>query len=1160
MDKVFLARMLDQSFRSRDARRVSGQLVSLVRRYGIPSFFSNREKALLWLFFLVGRHFPDLSVPAVMARLRETSAENILPGEPGPLRAHLEKRKRQGVRMNINHLGEAVLGEEEAYRRLNIYLEDLKSPDVECISVKISTLYSQIRPLAFEHTVARLEERLAALLRTAEAHRFIRKDGTQAPKVVHLDMEEYRDLALTVAAFTGALDTGGLEQATAGIVLQAYLPDSFPIQQQLTAWAKKRVARGASPIYLRIVKGANREMEHVEAAIRDWPLAPYDSKLDVDANYKRMIDFGMMPENIKTVHLGIASHNLFELAYAHCLAERNGVSQHVTFEMLEGMADHVRRAIKKTVGDVLLYAPVATRDQFIYAIAYLIRRLDENTGEENFLRHSFDLKPRSKAWQALKDQFVASFHHRQNAGSLPHRYQNRLQEDPAESPPPHPHQPFRNEPDTDFCLSANRQWANQVRKKWKKGPHAKPVPVPIVVGDEERYEGRDLRDCIDPSQNHGEGPKKVCMATVAMGNQEDVDRAVAAAKSDPDGWREKTFEERQRILARVAGELRAARGDLIGAAAADTGKVFTESDTEVSEAVDFAEYYPASVTAFSALPHLQCRGKGVGLVISPWNFPIAIPSGGIVASLAGGNTVILKPSSSAVLVAWELCRCFWRAGVSRKVLQFLPCDGPSVGNGLVRHPDVDFIILTGATETGLAVLRERPHICLAAETGGKNATIVSAASDRDQAIRNVVYSAFGNSGQKCSATSLLILEKEVYRDEAFRRQLVDAARSYAVGSAWDFENSMGPLIRPPEGDLETALTQLEPGESWALKPKMLSGNPRLWTPGIKWDVGPGSFTHQTEFFGPVLGVMCAESLEQAIDMANQTGYGLTSGLESLEPGEHEIFKARIRAGNLYINRGTTGARVLRQPFGGMGKSALGSGIKAGGPNYVTQFMDFEETGFPPERPTQKNGALLRLARQWEEALDAGQFHRHETERRKTVCALRSYLYWSEQLFGRETDFFHIRGQDNILRFLPVGRVLIRVHRDDSLFEVLARILAARITGCDPQVSIAATLDNPVVTFLRGAPCRPLLANIPIAFHDDPEVIASMAQVDRIRYASPDRVAAEVSSAASRTGFYIARSKVLMQGRLELLHYLREQAICYNYHRYGNLGERAGAQT
>ncbi|MDZ7724122.1 MAG: bifunctional proline dehydrogenase/L-glutamate gamma-semialdehyde dehydrogenase [candidate division KSB1 bacterium] len=1015
------------------------------------------------LYLKVGRHFPHIAVPKVVERIRSDSARSVIPAEPHIFNAHLKKRRKAGVRMNINHLGEAVLGEEELLDRLKTYLEDLKRPDIEYISVKISTIYSQISSLAFEHTTEILIDRLTQLFRAARDHEFVRPDGSRGSKFVNLDMEEYRDMEITKEAFIRTLNMDEFKTHAAGIVLQAYIPDSYPMQKEITDWAKARVANGGAPIKLRIVKGANMEMELVESSIKNWPLAPYDNKLKVDANYRRMVQYGMQPENIEAVHLGIASHNLFELAYAYVLAQQNKVTQYFSFEMLEGMADHVRRAIQETDEEMVLYAPVSTKEQFISAIAYLVRRLDENTGEENFLRYSPNLKVDSEEWAYLKQQFIDSCEHMDHVGDKPNRIQNRITETFPDKMGPRVTGEFYNEPDTDWSLPGNRKWADNIRKTWMKSADTEPVEIPLVINGKEINKKRETRDCIDPSQFHA----KVRTAVYNMANEDDLEKAVQTAKKDPDGWRDKTARERHEILSRVAMELRTARGDLIGSAAANTGKVFTESDPEVSEAIDFVEFYGFEASHYNDIENLSCSGKGVGLVISPWNFPIAIPCGGVVASLAAGNTVIFKPASDAVLTAYILCQCFWRAGVSQKTLQFVPCAGSKVGDKLTAHPDVDYIILTGGTDTGMRILKNRPDVFLAAETGGKNATIVTAMSDRDQAVKNIIHSAYSNCGQKCSATSMVILEKEVYEDEKFKKQLVDAAKSYSAGSAWEFHNKMGTLIHPPKGDLENAVSKLEPGESWALKPEMVDDNPYIWTPGIKYGVKPGSYTCMTEFFGPVIGVVCAENLDHAIEIVNSTGYGLTSGLESLDQREQEKWKQGIKAGNLYINRGTTGAVVLRQPFGGMGKSALGAGIKAGSPSYVAQFMNFTDTDMPPAGPIDKDHPLLKEAHHWKQELDWNMMSDLEPDLRKTIRAIKSYIYHFELEFGRENDYFHLRGQDNILRYLPLGKVLVRVHKKDSLFEVLARIAAVHITGNELIVSLPPDTQSTAIDFIQG---------------------------------------------------------------------------------------------
>ncbi len=1150
-DKVILTRLIDQSFRSGIPHRVADQINHLLRSQGVPDFFSRVDRLLVQMFLGLGRYLPSVSIPKMIGKMRQQSSRAIIPGEPEVLTEHLRRRKAQGVRMNINHLGEAILGEAEARRRLDTYIEDLRNPDIEVISVKMSTIYSQIAPLAFEHTVGVLTERLAELYRAATKQRFVRSDGTEVPKIVNLDMEEYRDLELTVEAFKRTLDGEEFLDYPGGIVLQAYLPDSFLQQKGLTDWARKRVARGGSPIKLRIVKGANMEMELVESAIFNWPLATYDNKLEVDANYKRMVRYGMDPDNIRAVHLGIGSHNLFELAYAYALGREREVEPYFYFEMLEGMADHVRRALHEMSGDVLLYAPVASRAEFINAIAYLVRRLDENTAEENFLRYAPSLESGSRTWELLEERFIASCAHMEHAGTAPRRAQDRRAETFSLETGTFHDREFNNEPDTDWCLPANRAWAEGVRERWRPSPEGPVLEVPLVVAGEE-VRDRDTELALDPNQLPGEVPA----ARFALGTAEDVERAVATAKADPDGWRGLSLRERHRLLSRVAMELRRARGDLIGVAAATTGKVFSESDVEVSEAIDFAEYYPFSARAFDGIETISCRGKGVVAVISPWNFPIAIPCGGVCAALAAGNTVILKPATDAVPVAWVLCQCFWRAGISRKVLQFLPCPGGTIGARLTGHEDVDAVILTGGTETGLRILERNPGVFLSAETGGKNATIVTSMSDRDQAVKNIIYSAFGNGGQKCSATSLLVLEPEVYEDEAFRRHLVDAAASFRTGSAWEFENRMGPLIRPPDGDLLRGLTRLEPGESWALEPRGIEDNPRLWTPGIKWGVQPGSITHMTEFFGPLLGVMRAEDLDEAVALVNQTGYGLTSGIESLDVREQERWKAGVRCGNLYINRGTTGAVTLRQPFGGMGKSALGPAVKAGSPNYVSLFMTYEESGPPVIEAIQEEHPLLRLVLEWRRKLLWNLMPaEHRDDLGRTVRAVKSYLYRYEQVFGRETDFFHLRGQDNILRYLPLGRVMIRLHPDDTLFEVLARMAAAHICGNETVLSLPPRLENPVTAFLFGEDGKRFLRFAGVSRQEDPEVIRSLPDLARIRYAAPDRVPEEVLAAAAARGFYIAREPVLMEGRIELIHHVQNQAVCDMYHRYGNLGDR-----
>ena len=1147
-DKATLVEMTAQAFRSSAAKRSADQLTHILDVQGVPRFFSPVDRTLLRGFQSFGGYLPGVAVPLVKEKMHQETANVVLPAEPELLAAHLRARRDEGVRMNVNFLGEALLGEKEAERRLAGYLAALQNPDIEVVSVKISTIFSQISPVARDQTIRTLCDRLELLVRAAAKDRFARADGTLVPKLVYLDMEEYRDLGITAETFMRTLDRPGLEAAQAGIVLQGYVQDSFATQRRITEWALRRQASGGAPVTLRIVKGANMEMERVEASQRGWRAAPFQTKRETDANYKRMLRFALEPDHARAVRVGIASHNLFELAYGLVLAEARGVEEFVHLEMLEGMANHQRRALFEETSDLLLYAPACPREDFIHAIGYLVRRLDENTGPDNFLRHAFRLSVDSEAWQQFERDFVEAFDAIPALGEGPRRAQDRSAPSPTPSVGDREACPaFRNEPDTDFALPHHADWARSIVETWRDRHGAKALEVPLVVAGREIIEDRLTGESSDPSR-----PGTV-VARFRIATTQDVDEAVLCARNDPDGWRSRSAGDRAEVLGRVAQRIRERRGAFLGIALAEGGKVLLESDPEVSEAIDFCEFYARSAEAFADLPGVDARGRGVVAVLPPWNFPIAIPCGGVAAALAAGNTVILKPAPETVATAWLLCQCFWSAGVSQRVLQFVYGENEDAATRLATHEGVDAVIFTGGTATAFHLLRLDPGIPILAETGGKNASIVTAMSDRDLAIKHVVQSAFGHAGQKCSATSLLILEREVYEDPDFKRTLCDAVESLRVGSAWELTTVVGPLIRPPRGALESALKELEAGESWAVRPRRIGNNPCLWSPGIKWGVAPGSVTHTTEFFGPLLGVLCANDLDEAIDLVHQTGYGLTSGLHSLDEREQDHWARRLRAGNLYVNRGTTGAIVLRQPFGGMARSAVGPGIKAGGPNYVAQLMGFREVG--------EGGGSERVADEWLKAL-LSELDRRAALEPDALARLRraaaSYERAMDEEFGRDHDSFRLIGQDNLRRYQPVGPLRIRVHPDDSPFELFARVMAARAAHCGVTVSVPLGREEGDIELLQEL-TESWAAAIEFVDESDERLAAAIhsGQTERVRYAHPDRIPDVVRRAAAEVGLYLAAAPVLAVGRVELLHYLREQSLCVDYHRYGNLGSRVG---
>ena len=1129
--KVFLTAMTDQCFRSKNCQRIADQMVYLLHLYGIPKFFSLFKRLQLYFFKILGNKFAKILVPISIWNLRKETSSVIIPGEKGPLTRHIKKRREQEIRLNLNHLGEAILGEKEAVCRLNIYLEDLKNPLIDYISIKISTIYSQINLLSYNKTLDDLAERLRILYRAAIKNTLTRKDGRKNQKFINLDMEEYKDLHLTKDLFMKVLSEPEFKNLSSGIVLQAYLPNSHEIQRDLTEWAMERVKNGGAPIKIRIVKGANMAMEQHEASLKEWPQAPYTSKVQTDANYKRMVLYACQPQHAHAVHIGIASHNIFDIAFAMILRLENRVEREISFEMLEGMADHMRRVVQGLTGDILLYCAIATREDFQSAIAYLIRRLDENTGAENFLAHSFGLKEGTKEWEAQSALFSKSCKLKDTVENSPRKTQNRLEA------PIHLdfNASFENEPDTDFSLPQNRKWAEEILEKWKE---KKIDSIPLVIDGEEIHTNEEGKGYDSSSPSHP-------YYTYSKGAWEDINQALSSVKNEEKNWAKTPIEERCALLSKAAEQLRVERGDQIGSMIGDGGKTLQEADVELSEAIDFAEYYLRLMRQYGRHTDIEWSPKGTVLVASPWNFPKAIPAGGIFAALVTGNCVLFKPTPEVVMTGYVLVKALWSAGIPKKVLQFINCDDDPTGSKLIKDERVNTVILTGATSTGKLFMKMRPGIDLSAETGGKNAMIITALSDRDLAIKELVQSAFGHNGQKCSAASLAILEKEVYDDPHFIEQLRDATASLKVGSPWNLANKMTPLINPPNELLHRGLTTLEPGESWLLEPKVDPHNPNLWTPGIKLGVQRGSFTQKNELFGPVLGLIRAENIDQAIHIANSTLYGLTSGIQSLDKREQKKWQRLIIAGNCYINRSITGAIVRRQAFGGTKNSCLGHGSKAGGPNYLLQFMHAKQVGIPKEKfPVSDwvNNLTSFLEKFDLSAEDLGIWY----------ASISSYAYYWQQ-FRRDKDQSKIVGEDNFLRYLPHKKMAFRITPKDNPLDYLRVFAAALTTETRLEISWEKSHDAKV----RQANWEVLLPIFNIIEEDEKTFIDRMehGHVKRIRMLHEPSFLLKKASAENAS--YIDHAPVLANGRVELLHYLREMSLSISYHRYGNLGLREG---
>ncbi len=1117
--KALTLTMADQVFRPKDEARSAAVFRRLIDDYGVPIYLPVHERIAMRVGGAASTVAPEIVMPAVTSKMRAESDKVILPSEDSQLKPHLAKRRKEGTRMNINQLGEAILGEGEAEHRLQQVIERLESPECEYISVKISAIFSQINLVAYDQTVKEIQERLRRLYRTAMKHEFVREDGTKAPKFVNLDMEEYRDLHLTCESFKATLMEPEFLKMRAGIVLQAYLPDSFEVQKDLTEWARKRVAAGGETIKIRIVKGANLAMERVEASIHDWTQAPYFTKDDVDANFKRMVTYGCEPENAKVVAIGVASHNLFDIAHALLLRESKEVVDFIEFEMLEGMANHQARSVREAAKGLLLYAPVVKEEDFHSAIAYLVRRLDENTHEENFLHDLFSMSPGSPEWNGQRDRFTNAMQRQDLVSTVPNRTQDRaseLAEVKYDSS-------FENEADTDWSLRHNVDW---VRSKVAPVLTSEIPDIPLVIAGGEQKGGEAQGIGNDPSTNYDE------IYRYEQADEAQVNQALQTAVDVQPAWEALGPDARAEFLKQAAAEMANRRGESIAVMVREAGKAIPQGDAEVSEAIDFANYYAESLNWDGMFDGSSFKALGVVVITPPWNFPYAIPCGGILAALMAGNTVILKPAPEAVLTAWTMVNHLWDAGIPKDVLQFVACPDNHIGRSLVTDDRVGAVILTGAYETGRMFLGWKPNLRLYAETSGKNSLIITASADPDLAIKDLVYSAFAHAGQKCSAASLAILESAVYDDPNFLRQLKDAAASLKVGPSSDPSSIVTPVIRNPGEDLLRGLTELDEGEEWLLEPQMVDGNPCLWTPGIRLGVRADSWFRRTECFGPVLGLVRARNLEHAIAIQNDSEFGLTGGIHSLDPLEIAEWRETVEVGNAYINRPITGAIVRRQPFGGWKRSCFGPGSKAGGPNYVAMLGKWSQESLPQAKGT-GNAKMQSLVEDLVNALPESE----DTLR----AAAGSYAKWWNEEFSVEHDPSGLLGENNHFRYVPAKGVIFRADQSVSDEQLLLALLAGATCG----VTVDFSLDAPREV-LKGLPCTSLVES-------EARLIARMpACAKRYGFLRALSTSLGLGDAANDVHLPVVDGEVLSNGRIELLNYLREQAISQCTHRYGNL--------
>ena len=862
----------------------------------------------------------------------------------------LQRLRLNGLTFTVDILGETAVSEVEAAQYQRRYLElsgalaeaaEHWSPIAKLdqdshgelprvnVSIKLSALYSQIDPTDPEGAIQQLSARLRPLLAEAK----------ELNVFLNFDMEHYGLKDLTLELFKRLLSEPAFKDYRfAGLALQAYLKDAEQDLESLIQWANTR----GVPMTIRLIKGAYWDYETVKARQRGWPVPVFEHKAETDANYEKLAR--RMMKNEALIRCAFGTHSVRSIAACMVLAEQVGLpKQNLEFQMLYGMAEPIKRSLIKMGYRLRDYCPIG---EILPGMSYLVRRLLENTSNEGFLRATF--AEHAEARELLQDP-----------GEVSARTQRaKVRKDGDKLSPLQLEPVFHNEPHSDFTRRVHREAMLQALGKVRSELGRK---CPLVLGGREVWTEKETIS-INPAR-----PSEV-IGRVAKGSKAEADLALAEAQAAFPKWSRTPVPERARILKRAAAIMYQEKFELAALEVFEVGKNWAESDADVAEAIDFCNFYADEMERIAA-SHYNVPGeanlhhyipRGLGIIIAPWNFPLAILCGMTSAAVAAGNCVMMKPSEQSPVIAARFMDVLQRAGLPPGVVNFLPGSGAEIGSYLVSHPQIAFIAFTGSREVGLKIYEAtgqthpgQPQLKkVVCEMGGKNAVIVDSDADLDEAVPGITSSAFGYAGQKCSALSRLI----VLGENAGRllERLIEASRSLRVGLPEEPGTALGPVI--DKDSYQRILGYIELGKKEAqlvFQGEVPKSEGYFIPPTIFNRVPPHSRLAKEEIFGPVLSVLEAKDLDEALAIANDTQYGLTGGFYSRSPAHIERVKAEFQVGNLYINRGITGALAARQPFGGFKMS--GGGTKAGGRDYLQNFLfprcvteNLMRRGFAPE--------------------------------------------------------------------------------------------------------------------------------------------------------------------------------------------------------------------
>ncbi|WP_210205683.1 bifunctional proline dehydrogenase/L-glutamate gamma-semialdehyde dehydrogenase PutA [Pseudaminobacter salicylatoxidans] len=979
---------------------------------------------------------------AVAAAMREMGEQFVL----GRTIAEAVKRGRsmlaKGYLYSYDMLGEAARTEEDALRYLRAYADAIaalaihsRGQDIRYnpgISVKLSAIHPRYEEAQRETMLPVMAERLLSLAVAAK----------NARMGLNIDAEEADRLDLSLDVIERVLADPQLEGWDGfGVVVQAYGPRCAFTIDWLYALAQKLDRK----IMVRLVKGAYWDTEIKRAQVlglEGYPVFTRKSNTDVSyiACAKKLLSM------TDRIYPQFAGHNAHTVSAILAMApDRNSFE----FQRLHGMGEALHETVRKAEGTrCRIYAPVGAHSDLL---AYLVRRLLENGANSSFVHQLTD--------ESVKPEEIAR-----------DPFETVATQGPAANPAIA--QPLAifgagrpNAKGYDITDTVTLAAIDKTRQEFAGADRWHAKPVTRAAGDGVK------RSVVNPAR-----PAEV-VGSVVEASAGQVSEAVRIAVEAQPAWAARAVAERAEILRRIADLYEANAVEFFALATREAGKSLADGVAEVREAVDFLRYYASEATRAEA----GTEARGVMVCISPWNFPLAIFTGQIAAALVTGNSVIAKPAEQTPLIAYRAVELMREAGIPQDVIQLLPGDGPTVGAPLTADPRIAGVCFTGSTEVAKIIEKQlaetaAPDAMLLAETGGLNAMIVDSTALPEQAVRDILGSAFQSAGQRCSALRVLYVQKDV--EKKVLNMLTGAMEALTVGDPWRISTDVGPVIDEEAQNGIRAYTAKMEEQGRLLARLDAPEDGRFVAPHIFRVSGIGEM--ECEVFGPVLHVATfeADEIDKVISDINARGYGLTFGLHTRIEGRVQHFVDGIHAGNIYVNRNQIGAVVGSQPFGGEGLS--GTGPKAGGPHYLRRFRRGPAAASVEAAPAKSVAAselasrFPRVSSEWRQSADRiASLRKHLRGKGAVAIAAAATLDYGQ------VDLPGPTGEANTLALTPRGRVLCLGPDAETLLAQAVQALAAgnAVLAVAPGASAAlhalAGKGLPLVTIDGEAPAEAL---------------------------------------------------------------------------------------